>query len=90
MIIGGYTLHLYCDDVDCMTSTIAVGDANEFAGRNQKLAMEAALANGWQFYTTDSGLACARCPACTRKQLTVAKPIEAKGTARRTPKRGAK
>lgn len=74
MIVGGYTLHLYCDDpahkgfrgeqatyVYTDNGTVRLQD--EFAGHNEQAARRAARQDGWVF-RRDTVF----CPECMKRR----------------------
>ena len=69
MIVGGYSLHLYCDGVGCQTLLMAVHPpvlideraTAEFAGANERACMAEARRCGWRFVRD-----CAVCPRCVK------------------------
>ena len=63
MIVGGYTLHLYCETehpMDGEMEDYRAAHATEFAGRDERAAKRNARAAGWKFYKGDRVL----CPLC--------------------------
>lgn len=50
MIVGGYSLHLYCDQPGCQTNSTGFGvKPSEFAGWCRRDAEKQARADGWSF-----------------------------------------
>jgi hypothetical protein len=68
MIVGGYTLHLYCDDPRHPHDTRrgAIVDVGEFHGSTKGVAIRQATDAGWIFYR-EGGERKVRCPRCRRK-----------------------
>jgi hypothetical protein len=60
VIVGGYTLHLYCDAKGCKE---AHGRASfgEFAGGDAKEAWKEARAYGWKSYPAQGLVVCGSC-----------------------------
>lgn len=51
MIVGGYSLHLYCACADCRSSTVGRryrGGFQEFGGANRSQAIRSAREAGWR------------------------------------------
>ncbi len=61
MIVGGYTLHLYCDFKD---ESFGHGRPGEFAGETKGHAFRDALRSGWKI---DLKAGTALCPNCAKE-----------------------
>lgn len=68
MIVGGYTLHLYCDFHEGDEWDKAHGYPEtpaDFAGRNEAICFTAARAAGWKVYRLQYK---AKCPICVKEK----------------------
>lgn len=63
MIIGGYSLHLYCDNVDTCRCLAKRSYQNEFHGRNITETAREARKVGWELTLEE-----AYCPACAAER----------------------
>lgn len=65
MIVGGYTLDLYCDAVDCESRAL-IGTPTHacYTGQTYRRTSEQAIRDGW-FVASDRIMA--ECPACVAK-----------------------
>lgn len=62
MIVGGYSLDLYCDNVDTNRCVKTRAVQNEFFGQSRREVMAAARKVGWSFVDNRE----AYCPECTK------------------------
>ena len=74
MIVGGYTLHLYCDFAGVHEYRDAFGFA-EFSGDNQRKAEGDARRRGWRFHIVD-GQRLVKCPKCVKAGIKTVKTQE--------------
>ena len=58
MIVGGYTLHLYCDRDPCGLSPL--DSPGEFSGTTKRVAYREARDAGWKIGRNDT----VTCPTC--------------------------
>lgn len=64
MIVGGYTLHLYCDFHPADANLYAPADMGDFAGSTLAICYTEARRAGWSIYPAQGK---AKCPACVAK-----------------------
>jgi hypothetical protein len=67
MIVGGYSLHLYCDYVNAAHSS--PGQFAAFFAETERVCWRQAREEGWRFRTR-SGRRFTRCPLCVQAKIT--------------------
>lgn len=66
MIVGGYSLHLYCDDQQHQQCIETQFQNHQFAGPTKTEALKEAKAAGWSVYQKAD---IAICPHCNKRRF---------------------